>query len=112
MRSSYTPRSALDGRAYIPPFLHNQRLGRWFLDIADQDGVAIGSGLRLVANYPVIRKLTDARRPPGEIYAIDLEGGGDDTDALGAIARDPGLGELGARFTLLYFDAEELGRDV
>lgn len=110
--SSYTQRTALDGRDFILRFQFNQRLGRWHLSIYDQDDAPIALGLRCSANTPLIRRLTNARRPVGEIYVIDLEGGGDDTDALALIARDPGLGELGARFIAVYFDADELGRDA
>lgn len=110
--ADYTQRTAMDGRDYILRFVFNQRLGRWFMDLSDQDGVSIAAGLRLVTNFPIIRHLTDERRPPGELYVIDLSGGGETTDELVTIARDAGLTELGARFELVYFDAEELGREV
>jgi hypothetical protein len=110
--ASYNQRTALDGRDFILNFIFNQRLGRWFLDIADQDGVAIASGLGLVSNFVITRNIVDERRPAGEIFVIDLEGAGEDPDVINTFSRDPGLKELGERFILVYFDAEELGREA
>ena len=107
---NFRQRTALDGRDYLLTLVHNQRLGRWFMSIADQDGVPIAQGLRVVTNYPLLLTVLDRRRPPGEIYAIDLQGSNElPIEELNNASRDPGLRELGARFRLVYFDAEEVG---
>lgn len=110
--SSYVQRTSFDGRDFVLFFQFNQRLGRWFVDIADQDESPIVSGVRLVTNSPFIRSVTDPRRPVGELLVADLQGGGSDPATLATFARDAGLEELGARFVLTYADAAELGREV
>jgi hypothetical protein len=96
--SSYNQRTILDGREYILTLQWTQRASHWFLSIADQDGVAIANGLKLVANFPVNRRLTDARGPFGLIIPMDLSGSG----------RDPGLRDLGNRVLLTYVDVSDI----
>ena len=102
-------RTSLDGRDYLLTVVHNQRLGRWFLDLADQDEAPIAQGLRLVTGYPLLRTVTDPRRPSGELFVTDLQGSDElSAEALQQQSRDAGLGELGVRFQFVYFDAAEV----
>lgn len=94
---SYTQRTTLDGREYILILDYNGRDGHWYMTLQDQDGAAIVSGLRVVVDYPLLRKVRDLRRPPGELYAIDLTG----------THVDPGLTDLGDRVALFYYDSTE-----
>jgi len=114
----YTQRTTLDGREYILRFIFNEREQRWYLDIFSSDETPLALGLKLVVNWNLLRRETDERLPPGELYAIDFSGAANesapsDADAatLLQLARDPGLNDLGAdgRVGLMYFDAEELG---
>ncbi len=114
----YTQRTSLDGREYVLRFIYNEREQRWYLDLFDGDETPLALGLKLVANWNLLRRETDARLPPGELYAIDLSGTVDeqaavdlDTVRILQIARDPGRDDLGAdgRVALVYLDAEELG---
>lgn len=95
----WTQRTSLGGRDYLLTFDWNERAGRWSLSLADQDGVAIASGVVLVAALPLLRRVIDARRPPGDIVVVD---------ATGAFDAEPGYDDLGARFGLLYFEPGEL----
>lgn len=113
----YTQRTSLDGREYILRFIFNEREQRWYLDFFDGDETPLALSLKLVANWNLLRRETDERLPPGELYAIDLSGTSNEdvpTDAgtatLLQIARDPGRDDLGAdgRVALMYFDAAEL----
>lgn len=97
--ATWTQRTALDGRDYVLAFRWNQRAGSWTLDLADQDGAAIASGCVLVAGYPLLKGVTDARRPPGELAVLDTFG----LDDL-----DPAFSDLGTRFVLVYVTAAEL----
>jgi|ADGO01.1.fsa_nt_gi hypothetical protein len=96
--SSYTQRTVLDGREYILGFQWNQRAEKWSLSIYDQDGSPIALGLKLVANFPVTRRITDSRGPFGTIFPLDTSGEG----------RDPGLRDLGRRVLLVYLEASDL----
>ena len=58
----------LDGRDYVLELRFNQREQRWYLSIADDEGDAILSGLKLQANWPLlVRHRYDTRVPPGEL---------------------------------------------
>jgi hypothetical protein len=95
---AYTQRTTLDGREYAFEFRWNDRDGAWYMHIADSDGQHIRSGIRIVLNWPLLRRVTDPRTPPGSIVAIDTS----KQDLA------PGLDDLGARVKLLYLDAAEL----
>lgn len=90
-----TQRTALDGREYVLSFAWNGREGRWYFGVADESGEPIVSGLKIVPNIPLGRRVRDERMPPGWIVALSE----DDTP--------PALGELGARVRLYYYDAAE-----
>jgi hypothetical protein len=95
---AYTQRTTLDGREYFFEFRWNDRDGAWYMHLADDQEQHIRSGIRIVCNWPLLRRITDPRKPPGSIMAIDTEGS-DQT---------PGLHDLGARVKLFYLDAAEL----
>ena len=94
----YVQRTALEGTTYVLRIDWNQREQRWYLRISDEDGNVLAGDVKVVANWPLLRRHRDERLPPGSIMAIDQSGKGE----------DPGLTELGERVLLLYFDAEEL----
>lgn len=95
----WTQTTSLDGRDYQMTFDWNQRMGRWMLRLADQDGVAIRSGMILNVDVPLLQGVVDPRRPPGELVVVDTSGSND---------LDPGFSDLGTRFVLAYFSAADL----
>ena len=97
----WTQRTALDGVDFLLRFDWFQRDGHWRLSISDASGAAIRSGVVLVVDTPLLWGVVDARRPPGELAVVDTTGVND---------VDPGFSDLGARFTLLYATAAEMGR--
>lgn len=62
------------GASYRFTFRWNGRVGAWFLDLADGDGDLIVAGVRVVLNLPLLGKVADSRRPPGELFAVDTAG--------------------------------------
>lgn len=90
--------TVLDGKRYLLTFKYNQRQDAWYLDIADVTGEPIASSRRLVADWVMMPRVVDERRPGGRIYTVDTSGGG----------VDPGLLELGERVLVMYLDAEEV----
>lgn len=97
----YTQETVLDGRNYLLTFHFNEHDGCWYVDVDDVDGVAIVTGKRIVADWSLLHRVADSRRPPGEMLVIDTTGAG-----------APGFRELGDRVILTYLDAAELGRDT
>lgn len=89
----------LDGGAsYRLTFRWNARVGAWFMDLADGDGSLIVAGVRVVLNIPLLGKVADSRRPPGELFAIDTSGDELEADFEG----------LGRRVALYYASFSDL----
>lgn len=97
----WTQTSALDGVDYVLAFNWSQRAGQWSLSLSDAAGSPVRVGMPLCAGWRLLRGVVDARRPPGELVVVDTTGKGD---------LDPGFGDLGKRFALVYFDRATLGR--
>lgn len=100
--SSYTQRTQMDGVDYILRFQFNQRIGRWSMDMYDQDEDPIAHGLPIRTNVNIGRGVRDERFPPGILTVIDHNA------ETYQDSRDPGLYELGDRFLLTYFEESEL----
>jgi len=88
----------LDGRTYTLRFHWNEREESWYMELADAEDVTIIAARKLVANWPLLHRRPDERKPPGELFVIDATGPG----------VDPGLQDLDQRVQLQYFDAEEM----
>lgn len=96
--SGYTQRTILDGREYLLRFLWNMREAKWYLSIADQTGSPIVDGIKVVADFPLTRRIVDERCFPGSLIAMDTSEKG----------LDPGLTELGDRVVLVYDSVTEV----
>jgi hypothetical protein len=90
----YSQVTALDGSDFVLTFALNLRDGRWYLDIADQDSVAIAVNIPLTVNFDLLNRVIDPRRPPGKLVCIDPTGAD----------QDPGPGTAP---TLFYVEASE-----
>jgi hypothetical protein len=96
-------RVRLDGVDYLLSLAYNQREDRIYLSLADDEENPIVSGIKVLANWPLLfRHRYNPAIPPGELMAIDTT-----TDGS-----PPGLGELGAglRVQLIYFEAATLAQ--
>ncbi len=94
----YTQKTRFEGRDFILKFYYNERESRYYLGIYDEQEDPILVGLKIVANWPLLRHYGyEPRLPPGELMAIDLTGDG----------TPPTLDELGEgkRVELTYFEA-------
>lgn len=66
--------TSLDGRDYVFTFDWNAREGKWLMELATADGVPLIQGVKLVANFPILRTLADDLRPPGLLYLTTPDG--------------------------------------
>lgn len=64
----------------------------WHLDFLDPAKDPIALGVRLVPNHFLLRRVTDLRRPPGELVLTDI----------GKTGQDPGRLDLGKNYELIY----------
>lgn len=91
-------RTVLEGTEYVLAFAWNQRETRWYLSVSDAAGNLLAAGIKLVVNWFLFyryRSSSGGALPPGELVVLDSR----------ASPQDPGLEDLGATATLVYFDA-------
>ncbi len=100
--SSWSQITALDGVSFVLTFRWSQRDGRWLLDIADAEGVAVRVGCPLNTGVPLLRGCVSTRRPAGELIVVDSTGANDADPSFAD------LGDPGARFALMYVTAVEM----
>lgn len=79
----FRQRVTLDGAEYLLTFEWNQRAEKWFFSIAASDETKILTGVKLVADYPLLTLARwNAQCPDGELYAVDSSGQGLDPHLL------------------------------
>ena len=69
---NYNQNVTLDGIVFNFEFKFNQRDDAWTISLLDESEVRIRSGIKLVANHPLLRLVRDLRRPPGELVTLDV----------------------------------------
>jgi hypothetical protein len=107
--TDYRQTTTLDGRDYVFRFLWNQREGTWFFSLFDEEDDPIVQSVKVTVQLPLLRLVTDPRKPPGILLALDTQAVETDFSTLvKTTARDPGIAELGERVLLLYFTADEV----
>ncbi len=79
-------------------FYWSDRESCWYLDILDQDNNELAMGVRLVVNFPVLRRFTDPRLPAGVLVAADMSCTNTDIEAST---------DLGSRVLLTYITADD-----
>lgn len=107
----YRQRTTLDGRDYVLYFKWNQRNGRWYVDVFDQDERPIAVGVKLVTNFPLLRLFRDPRKPAGQLTVVDMVATRRENEANELIVssdRDAGFCNLGTRFLVFYFESAEV----
>lgn len=101
---SYFQKATLDGVTFRLTFNWNDRTSCWYLSVADLDGVDVIVGVKLVVRddlrFPLLRKLRDSRRPPGDLFVVTAT----------ADRSPPGLNDLlpSGRCSLLYATSDLL----
>jgi hypothetical protein len=89
----------LEGFEYLLQFMWNDQDLGWYMNLGDQDGNQIASGVRLVCGVSLFRKFTDPRLPPGVFTVENFSG----TDADIAAPSD-----LQGNFSLVYITSDDI----
>lgn len=84
----------LDAARYRLQFTWNTRGRFWSLDVLERSGASIVSGIRVVANWPLLHAFQDPRLPGGILFTVDMS----------EVGADPGERDLGDRLVLVYDD--------
>lgn len=97
-QAHYTITTTLEGAVYLLTFDYNQRADAWYMSIATEESEDIYDGIKVLANWPLLRRCSDSRRPPGELFAYSTTS---DTSP-------PGLNDLapGGRCILIYISSD------
>lgn len=93
-----TQQSDLDGTTYSFRFRWSERGSCWHMDVRTLDDEPVLLSARLVTGFPLLRRVRNTTRPPGELIVVDMSSRGE----------EPTLEEFGSRFVLFYIDAEDL----
>jgi len=72
--------------------------GRWHIDFLDPSKDPIALGISLVPNHFLLRRVTDLRRPPGELVLTDI----------GQTGLDPGRLDLGKNYEFIYVTRKQI----
>jgi hypothetical protein len=70
----YDQTSTLEGTTFLLSFWYSQREACWYLSLADQSGVDIYNGVKLICANFLFTKCVDPRRPAGDFFCFDQTG--------------------------------------
>lgn len=87
----------LDSRPFILRIIWNERFGYFSLSILGADETPIVQNVKMVKNYPLVKRFSDIRLPKGDLYLIQDNG---TTDR-------PNYEELGLSYNLYYFEPDK-----
>lgn len=88
----------LEGTSFVFDFNFNSREGFWYFDLLDINEDPIKVGIKVVVGFPLLRLVRDARRPLGEVTAIDTTNSG----------KEAGQTDLGEEVVLLYTESTDI----
>lgn len=88
----------LDGLVYSFTFTFNDRMGKWIMDIGDEQGDPIVQGLPVFADWPLLDRFKDTRLPPGLLIFVDTTGN----------KVDPTREDFGDRVVGMYIEEADL----
>lgn len=74
---------ALAGDVFRMVLRYNEREGRYFMTLFDENDTMLISSVKVVLDYPLLNRLTDVRRPKGELFAVDKGAGEPTLSTLG-----------------------------
>lgn len=89
---NYEQRVDLDGVEYRLGIAWNRRGEHWTMSLSLADGSPVVSGIRIVADTPLLAAVSHPDRPLGELVALDTSGA----------SLDPGRDDLGQRVLLMH----------
>jgi hypothetical protein len=92
----------LEGAEYLLEFVWSPLESAMYMNVCDQDGNQIASGIRLVCGVSLLRKFNDSRLPPGDFLVVNMA----ETDVDPSAATDFDAAN-GGNFPLVYVTSDE-----
>lgn len=93
---AYRYRIELEGNVYVLDYIYNSRMGKWLVQVEDEEGNVIIAHVPVIVNWPLFDRFQQVTLPPGDIGAYDSA----NTDT------DPGRFDLGGRVKMMYRESE------
>lgn len=93
---AYRYRIDLDGEIFVLDYEYNSRMGKWLLQIEDEEGEVLIAHAPIIVNWPIFERFIQEELPAGVIAAYDSSGQNE----------DPGRFDLGSRVKMIYREAE------
>lgn len=88
----------LEGAEYLLQFIWSPLENAMYMNVCDQDGNQLASGIRLVCGVGLLRKFHDARLPPGAFIVENFSGTDADLDSPT---------DLNGNFPLVYITSDD-----
>ena len=90
---------SLNGVTYRLEFVYNGRDASWCMSVYAAGGDVLVSGVRVRADYPLMRQYVSAELPDGVMFCVDVE----------AARREPGRDDLiDGKFPLVFATSQEV----
>jgi hypothetical protein len=99
---SYHFQHDLEGKTYDLEFNWNDRGGFWTMDLNDELGSPIITGVRVITDYPLLSDYRVDGVPPGVFIAYDT----------GGESKDAGVDDFGTRVLLIYRESTTVDEAV
>ena len=94
--ADFTLEAQIKSTVFSFRFRFNARESKWYMDIFDAStGDGVRNGIKLVANYPLLRNFTGSNRPQALFFALDTESSDQGLDP-------ETLDDLGGRVKVVY----------
>lgn len=93
----FTMRTTLDGTEYLFELDYCEREFRWYLSIFDTSGNALATGVKLIADWPLLHQYVNPALPKGILMSVDDSPQG---------GEPPDFQALGRRVKLYYYPAK------
>lgn len=94
----YDQITQLEGREYLLEFFWSTRESAWYMNIYDQDENPLALFVRLVVNWPLLRRFVDPRLPAGLLMCMDTSNTQREIEAST---------DLGTRCVLTYVSSDD-----
>lgn len=98
-RAAFRYRETLEGSQYLFAWRYSPRTASWYLSVYSPDGeTLLAGGVRVVVNWPLLRRHQSPDLPPGEFLAVDMSGENRDIEQQA---------DLGSRVRVVYLSSDD-----
>jgi len=97
---AYSFQLNLEGNLYNWKIRYNERMGRWLMDILDENKITLIAGIPIQTRFSLLSRFKNPDLPPGYFIAVDESGEN----------KQPSREDLGNDVKLFYIESNFNGR--